>query len=670
MRSPLLLALSAVAWILIAQGCSDRITDSTSSLPDDQEVHGELLTCEFNLLAERADCTSETEEGSEENIAYNVILGDHGTFVTLDFGTQSWDAGTNLYSSDIAIENLTEVHLGTSDNSTPHSDGIRLFLHDQPTHGVSLQNPDGSASYTGSTQPYIEYDGLLDPSATSEFRTWTFDVPAGVESFYATFYVWTTIEDPEGDLLEPGGGGPTGVLSVSSWRATCVTFDDGEAYCFGFGGSGQTGMSTITSNWIPTDPVEGGHNWVHLDVGFNHNCGITTSGEGLCWGFGFNGALGYEASGTVYAPGTSTGSQEWNSISAGYEHSCGVTSSGDGYCWGRNDFGQLGSDDEDLTSTYEAQLVADNHDWSYIVAGEQNSCGITTSGAGYCWGDATYRAHGSQSIFDQYAPVPLSGGHTFVDIGHGGDRGCGLTDENEIWCWGSNMPLGGGLGVGEEPIESADPLRVVGGHDFTQMSVGTLHACGLTATGDIYCWGHNSAGQIDPENEGFHVYSPTQVGVGYTWQYVVAGMESTCGITGGELRCWGVAGSGKLGDGTDLDSVSPEFFVYFGPEITTLDASHSNLSISLGQSAQVEGIGLTATSDEVHGLRYRWSSSDESVATVDEYGLVTGENLGSADITLERSSSNDTYDLSLSIPVTVEELWLRASIQEMRKAGW
>ena len=63
----------------------------------------------------------------------------------------------------------------------------------------------------------------------------------------------------------------------------------------------------------------------------------------------------------------------FHSMSAGGHHSCGVSTGGAGYCWGRDDDGQ--------------SSVPSGVTWAAISAGYSHSCGVSTGGAGYCWGN-------------------------------------------------------------------------------------------------------------------------------------------------------------------------------------------------------------------------------------------------------------------------------------------
>ena len=82
------------------------------------------------------------------------------------------------------------------------------------------------------------------------------------------------------------------------------------------------------------------------------------------------------------------------------------------------------------------------------------------------------------------------------------------------------------------------------------MSNGGLHTCALRASGTLWCWGANNAGQ-DGDGTFTDRDVPTQVGTDANWALVRAGGNHTCAIrTDGTLWCWGANGSGELGIAT------------------------------------------------------------------------------------------------------------------------
>ena len=98
---------------------------------------------------------------------------------------------------------------------------------------------------------------------------------------------------------------------------------------------------------------------------------------------------------------------------------------------------------------------------SQTSAGARLSCGLTTSGAAYCWGDAL----GNGTPVASLVPVPVSGGLKFssVSVGagnsFGGSYACGVTTDGTAYCWGENFA--GQLGNGSKD-DSSVPVKVAG----------------------------------------------------------------------------------------------------------------------------------------------------------------------------------------------------------------
>jgi len=101
------------------------------------------------------------------------------------------------------------------------------------------------------------------------------------------------------------------------------------------------------------------------------------------------------------------------------------------------------------------------------------------------------------------SPVPVSGGMTFNAVSAGEGFSCGVTTSGRAFCWGDNFAgeLGTGTNTGPEGCEfgrpcSRAPVAVSGGLTFVTVSAGASHACGVTSDGAAYCWGDNSAGAL------------------------------------------------------------------------------------------------------------------------------------------------------------------------------
>jgi alpha-tubulin suppressor-like RCC1 family protein len=90
-------------------------------------------------------------------------------------------------------------------------------------------------------------------------------------------------------------------------------------------------------------------------------------------------------------------------LSSGGSATCGVTTEGASYCWGNNDFGQLG----DGTFSPRSSPVPVQGGLSFVVlsAGESHTCGVMASGAAYCWGKNTSGELGA-GFYQQDGGIP------------------------------------------------------------------------------------------------------------------------------------------------------------------------------------------------------------------------------------------------------------------------
>jgi alpha-tubulin suppressor-like RCC1 family protein len=262
------------------------------------------------------------------------------------------------------------------------------------------------------------------------------------------------------------------------------------------------------------------------------------------------------------------GGLEFAAVSAGCLYSCGVTPTGVAYCWGANYSGQLGngSAGPDAVSNQPA-LVAGGLTFATVSAGTDHTCGVTTAGVAYCWGTNHSGELGNGSTTDSSTPVPVAGGLTFTAASSGGQwydeelgvsstHSCGVTTTGAAYCWGGN--LYGALGNGS--MDSSTPVPVVGGLTFAMVSAGTAYSCGVTTAGTAYCWGVNDSGQLGNGSRGWAAATEAPVAVAGDLDLasVSASVGHTCGVTPmGVPYCWGANHSGELGTGSSTDSANP-----------------------------------------------------------------------------------------------------------------
>lgn len=137
---------------------------------------------------------------------------------------------------------------------------------------------------------------------------------------------------------------------------------------------------------------------------------------------------------------------------------------------------------------------------------------------------------------------------TAVQISAGYHFTCALLRDQRVACWGANDR--GQLGHAGAGASSTAPVIVDGIGDAFSISTGVTHACALRTTGEVWCWGDNTFGQLGDGTTTARA-SPVAV-VGLSGALAVgAGASTTCAMNAtSDVVCWGNGLDGALGDGT------------------------------------------------------------------------------------------------------------------------
>ena len=140
---------------------------------------------------------------------------------------------------------------------------------------------------------------------------------------------------------------------------------------------------------------------------------------------------------------------ETSLVAVGYDHSC-LLRNGKAWCWGDDSYGELGNNTTTTTPqstrvpVYTGGVLS-GVTLTQIVAGQNFTCALATTGNAYCWGnDGTIAgdpatALGNGTTGASSVPVLVSGGLNFADITAGGDFACGVTTAGAAYCWGNNQ---------------------------------------------------------------------------------------------------------------------------------------------------------------------------------------------------------------------------------------
>lgn len=162
-----------------------------------------------------------------------------------------------------------------------------------------------------------------------------------------------------------------------------------------------------------------------------------------------------------------------------------------------------------------------------------------------------------------------------TDLSSGIYEVCGVFD-GQTWCWGTNDQgqLGIGAPSGGNTLVPAKVSRAAGGlsgKTDKMVAVGNLRACIVTTDNLIYCMGDNSGATLgDGTNTDRAVPTPvvTTTGLaGKTITGIVEGSDFTCAIASGDIYCWGQATYGQLGGGNTTNKSVPTLVGTIGQSV-------------------------------------------------------------------------------------------------------
>ncbi|MBH1970361.1 hypothetical protein FK216_03990 [Moraxellaceae bacterium AER2_44_116] len=137
------------------------------------------------------------------------------------------------------------------------------------------------------------------------------------------------------------------------------------------------------------------------------------------------------------------------------------------------------------------------------------------------------------------------------------DTTCVVTTTGSVKCWGGNDfgQLGDGsetgTGAGDGTLKFKNiPVTVKNVSGIKQVAVGYNHACAISQTGSVSCWGDNSKGQIGDGTTSFRSQATPVMGLSAKVTQLALTYQSSCALLEtGAVQCWGGNSQGELGVG-------------------------------------------------------------------------------------------------------------------------
>lgn len=429
---------------------------------------------------------------------------------------------------------------------------------------------------------------------------------------------------------------------------------------WGWGGNGsaQLGLGYTTPTGITTPTRIGNDSdWLSVAVGNMHNIAMKTTGSIWSWGDNFNGQLGLgdSGNGTYRITPTRIGNTtDWSLIEAGGSSSFAIKTNKTIWSWGGNAGGQLGLGDSGASNRMTPTQIGTNSDWSKVASGSYHTLAIKANNTMWAWGDnwagqlglgdtadrntptqinlglpscpsrlmatvisslrfdlswadnsynedgfkierkitlngnweqigtvttnvasypdissigfnpttpyyyrvRSYNNSFGDSIYSNEAGIAISG--NWSDISVGGLHAIGKKTNGAIWIWGGNKNYALGLGDTNQNAYRNTPTRLGTESDWAVIEPGTGHTIARKTDNTIWTWGLNNSGQLGLGDTTTNRATPTRVVTSKDWSAVAAGIGHTLACkTNGTLWAWGDNGYGQLGDGTVIDRTTP-----------------------------------------------------------------------------------------------------------------
>lgn len=353
---------------------------------------------------------------------------------------------------------------------------------------------------------------------------------------------------------------------------TCAVNDFTDAKCWGQNSSGQLGVASFSltahGDEAGEAPVDNDSvtlpdlslSYESLELGGQHSCAILSDQNLYCWGESQNGQLGLGINADIKIMSSNSVDLDGNAVlevSAGGQFTCARLANGELYCWGLNSSGELGIGDANTRFVPAGPVALDDLP-AQIAAGGSHACARLIDNSVQCWGDNSSGQLGDNDGGNDSATpsnVNLGGATEVTDIASGGLFSCVIVD-GDVKCWGENGSgqLGNNDGTNTD-LDVVSAALDIDGETPVKLALGSEHACVLTESGSVYCWGESDAGQTG-QNDTTDDIAPALVDLGaYTATGIAAGGDHVCvnllpddnlDLTR-PIRCWGESGVGQLG---------------------------------------------------------------------------------------------------------------------------
>jgi len=443
---------------------------------------------------------------------------------------------------DGAVQTVTYKGKATFTTSPAAVTGEALVTNGSGQVGLQLLATDSGSFPGGLSLSVYSTDSESQIEQLCETRTTT---PAGKGKGIKT--------------LKLSGSATVGAVGqvVSDGSGFCAAVASGTVECWGSGTDGALGDDNTTNSRVPV--IIGVTSATGLVSDGTHSyCAVLASGGVDCWGLNTDGELGDgSAASDSIVPVAVSGVSGAVALASDQNHSyCALTVSGAADCWGLGTSGELGNG-QAVSSEVAVAVFGLSGAVSLASGGDGSYCAVVAGGGVECWGDNGNGDLGDGSTTQSDVPVPVTGmtAATAV-VSDGGHSYCALVAAGAVECWG--LGTSGELGNGGTATSHV-PVSVTGVSGALSLASDASHSyCAVLATGAVDCWGVGTSGQLGDGQTSSSDVPEAATGISDAAGITGDDLNSYCAVLATEtVECWGVGGSGQLGNNQGTDSDVP-----------------------------------------------------------------------------------------------------------------
>lgn len=278
---------------------------------------------------------------------------------------------------------------------------------------------------------------------------------------------------------------PTQIMTGAKSAAAGLRFSlavktDGTLWSWGENTYGQLGDGSTSHRSTPSQILTG----VQSAAAGGYQA-FALKNDGTLWAWGDNN-YGQLGNGTTQSRTTPTQVMSGViAISSGGLFALALKTDGTLWAWGYNADGQIG----DNTTTNRSSPVQIMTGVQSASAGWRHALALKSDGSLWAWGSNYQGRLGDGTTTDRRTPIKILESVQYMAAGTG--TSVAQKTDKTIWIWGSNSTQIVGPGAANQ---ENSPRRSLFIDNLRNLSIGTWHAAGLTASGAVAVWGNNYGG--------------------------------------------------------------------------------------------------------------------------------------------------------------------------------